>query len=66
MPSPHSSVLSERIIYAALDMLDQQRQELCAVIESEHASPEEKYESLVSLAYMTGILTCEADKVATP
>ena len=47
-------------------MLDQQKQELCAVIESEQATPEEKYESLVSLAYMTGILTCDAEEVGMP
>lgn len=56
MPSPHSSVLSERIIFAALD---QRKQELCAVIESEQTTPEEKYESLVTLAYITGVLTHE-------
>ena len=63
MPSPRNTSLSaERTINAALDLLDKQKEELCSVIESEHTTPEEKYESLVSLAYMTGILTSAADE----
>ena len=61
MPSPRNTSLSaERTINVALDLLDQHKQRLCAVIESEQSTPEEKYEALVSLAYMTGILMREA------
>ena len=61
MPSPRNvSVSAERTINMALDLLDRQKQRLCAIVESERATPDEKYQALVSLAYMTGILMCEA------
>jgi hypothetical protein len=49
--------MSEHIIHAAVDLLDQYKQELCAVVESEQTIPDEKYEALVRLACMTRILT---------
>lgn len=57
MPFPCSSTVAEHIIHSALDLLDKRKQELCAVVESEQTTPDEKYEALVSLAYMTGILS---------
>ena len=59
MPSPRNvPVSAERTINMALDFLDQHKQRLCAVVESEQA--DEKYQALVSLAYMTGILVRQA------
>jgi hypothetical protein len=61
MPSPRNTTLSaERLIQVALDLLDQRKEHLCSIVESEQTSPDEKYEALVSLAYMTGILVREA------
>jgi hypothetical protein len=61
MPSPrNSSLLAQRTIQVALDLLDERREHLCSIVESEQTSTDEKYEALVSLAYMTGILMREA------
>jgi len=58
MPSPrNTSISAERAIIAALDLLDQHKERLCAIIESGEATPDEKYDALVALAYMIGILT---------
>ena len=61
MPSPRNTTLSaERLIQVALDLLDQRKEQLCSIMESEQTTPDEKYEALVSMAYMTGILVREA------
>jgi len=61
MPSPRNTTLSaERLIQVSLDLLDQRKEQLCSIMESEQTTPDEKYEALVSLAYMTGILVREA------
>ena len=64
MPPPRNVLVSaERTINMALDLLDQRKDALCAIVESEHAAPEEKYEALVALAYMTGVLNTTATEV---
>jgi hypothetical protein len=61
MPSPrNSSLLAHRIIHLALDLLDERKERLCSIVGSEQTSPDEKFEALVSLACMTGILVREA------
>ena len=40
-----------------LDALDQHKERLIAIIESEETTPEDKYEALMRLASLTGILT---------
>jgi hypothetical protein len=61
MTSPRNTSLSaERIINVALDLLDERKEHLCSILESEQTTPDEKYQALVSLAYMTGILVREA------
>jgi hypothetical protein len=61
MASPRNTLASaERAIHAALNLCDQQKQHLCAIVESEQSTPDEKYEALVSLAYLTGILVSQA------
>jgi hypothetical protein len=61
MPSPrNSSLIAERTIQVALDLLDERKEHLCSITESEQTTPDEKYQALVSLAYMTGILMREA------
>jgi putative transposase len=52
----HTSVLAEQIIDAAHDLADVSRQELCDIVESKSSTPAEKYEALVTLGHMTGIL----------
>jgi hypothetical protein len=52
----HTSVIAERIIHAALDAADARKQELCDIVEAESSTPAEKYEALVTLAHLTGIL----------
>jgi len=55
----------EQSIAVALELLDRKKEELCAVLESNQATPEQKYESLVALAYMTGVLTRVAAESST-
>jgi hypothetical protein len=58
MRSPHnSSILTRRIIQAALNLIDEQQGKLVAIVESEHSTPQERYDALVNLAHMTGVLT---------
>jgi hypothetical protein len=61
MASPRNTLASaERAIEAALNLCDQHQQNLCAIVESEQATPDEKYQALVSLANLTGILVGQA------
>lgn len=67
MPSPCGSIVTQRIIQAALDLIDMQKSELCAVVESEQATPCEKYEALLRLAHITGVLTnAAAERAGMP
>jgi hypothetical protein len=52
----HTSVLAERIIHAALDVADSRKQELCDIVTSKSSTAAERYEALLTLAHMTGIL----------
>ena len=52
----HTTVLTERIIRAAIDLVDERKQELCDIAESASSTPAEKYEAFITLGYMTGIL----------
>jgi hypothetical protein len=57
MPSVHNISLSDqRTVDAALALLDQHKQGLTEIIESDETTPDEKYDALVALAYMTGVL----------
>jgi hypothetical protein len=61
MPSPrNTSVLAERTIHFALDLLDERKEHLCSVVESQQTTPDEKYQALVNLAHMTWVLVREA------
>ena len=63
MPSPrNSSLLGERTIKVALDLLDERKEHLCSIMESEQTTPDEKYQALVSLAYMTGIMVARSSR----
>lgn len=44
-------------MHAILDALDQHKQRLLAIVESEGTTPEDKYEALMRLASLAGILT---------
>jgi len=67
MPSPrNTSLTAERAVRAALDLLDERKNALCAIVESEQATPEEKYKPLVALAYLTGVLSSAATEVTPP
>ena len=48
-----------RALDAALRLVDEREQQLCRIIESSQSSPEEKYQALLDLAYMTDILVRE-------
>jgi len=53
------SAFVARALDAALRLGDEREQELCWIIESSQSSPDEKYQALLDLAYMTGILARE-------
>jgi len=42
-----------RALDAAVGLVSEREQQLCQVIESSQSSPEEKYQALLDLAYMT-------------
>jgi len=52
----NTSVLTERIIHAAIELVDERTQELRAIVDSESSTPAEKYEAFITLGYMTGVL----------
>jgi hypothetical protein len=57
MSSPrNTSVSAARAIDVALGLADQQEQRLCAIIESKQATPDEKFQALVDLARLAGIV----------
>ena len=54
---PRNSAI--RAIDAAVWFGNEREQQLCQIIDSSQSSPEDKYEALVDLAYMTAILVRE-------
>jgi hypothetical protein len=57
MPSQrNTSVSAARAIDVALGLADQQEQRLCAIIESKRATSDEKFQALVDLARLAGIV----------
>ena len=57
MPSPrNASLFAEQTIGAIVDILDQHKQHLLAIVESEQTTPDDKYEALTRLASLTGVL----------
>jgi predicted nucleotidyltransferase len=60
MPSPgNTAVYAVRAIDVALGLVEQQEERLRAIIESKQSSPQEKFEALVDLAHLAGILLHE-------
>jgi hypothetical protein len=57
MDIPRTSAI--RALDAAVGFVNEREQQLCQIIESSQSSPEEKYQALVDLAYMTAILVRE-------
>jgi hypothetical protein len=53
------SAFVARAFDAALRLVDEREQELCLIIESSESSPDEKYQALLDLAYMTGTMARE-------
>jgi hypothetical protein len=62
MHVPRASAV--RALDAALKLVDEREQQLCWIIESSQSSPEEKYQALVDLAYMTAILVRETTETS--
>jgi hypothetical protein len=61
MPSPRNVSLSgEQTMHAILDVLDQHKERLLTIVESEETTQEDKYEALMRLASLTGVLTSVA------
>jgi hypothetical protein len=57
MSSPRNTPVSAaQAINVALGLADQQQQRLCAIIESKQATPDEKFQALVDLARLAGIV----------
>jgi predicted nucleotidyltransferase len=60
MPSPrNSSISAARAINVAVTLVEQQQEQLRAIIESTQSRPEEKFQALVDLAHLAGILLHE-------
>jgi len=57
MPSPrNTSISAARAIDVALGLADQEEQRLCTIIESKQATPDERFQALVDLARLAGIV----------
>ena len=57
MPSPRDTLVSgEQALDRVLNLLDQHKQRLCEIIESEHSTPEDQNEALMRLASLMGTL----------
>jgi hypothetical protein len=62
MASPRNASLSgERAIETVLALLEQHEVRLRQIVESDDTTPAEKYEALMRLASLTGILTSAAN-----
>ena len=58
MPSPrNTSVCAARAIELALGLVEHRELRLRGIIESEQTTPDEKFEALIELARLTGILS---------
>jgi predicted nucleotidyltransferase len=68
MSSPRNTPDSAtRAINVAVDLAEQREERLRAIIESKQSTPEEKFEALVDLAHLAGILLHEmAEAEETP
>jgi hypothetical protein len=63
MTCPGNTILSaKQTIDAILSLLDHHKERLCAIIESDKATPDEKHQALMRLASLTGILTDAAEE----
>jgi hypothetical protein len=62
MHVPRTSAI--RALDAAVELVNEREQQLCQVIESSQSSPQEKYQALVDLAYMTAILVRETTETS--
>jgi hypothetical protein len=62
MHVPRTSAI--RALDAAAGLVNEREQQLCQVIESSQSSPQEKYQALVDLAYMTAILVRETNETS--
>jgi hypothetical protein len=51
-------------MHAFLDVLGQHKERLLAIVESEETTPDDKYEALMRLASLTGILSRAAGEAA--
>ncbi|MDP9051269.1 MAG: hypothetical protein M3O31_11210 [Acidobacteriota bacterium] len=70
MPKPSPRIISvsaARAVKVAVDLVEQQQEWLRAILESKQATPEQKFEALVDLAHLAGILLREvAEADGTP
>jgi hypothetical protein len=62
MHVPRTSAI--RALDAAMELVNERERQLCQVIESSQSSPQEKYQALVDLAYMTAILVRETTETS--
>lgn len=61
MRSPRNiSVSAERAVNVALRLVEEHELRLRDILESEQAAPDEKFQALVDLVHLTGILVREA------
>jgi hypothetical protein len=66
MLSPRNASLSRKqTMHAVLDALDQHKERLLVIVESEVTTPDDKYEAVMRLASLAGILTRTAAEVET-
>jgi hypothetical protein len=57
MTSPrNTSIFAARVVNVALGLADQQEQRLCAIVESKQATQDEKFQALIGLAHLAGIV----------
>lgn len=60
MPHPRNNALyAARVVNVALDLVDRHEQRLVAILESAETTQDQKYQALVDLAHLTGILVRE-------
>jgi hypothetical protein len=64
IPSPrNTSVSAARVINLAIGLVEQQEERLRDILESKQATPDEKFEALVNLANLAGIVLHKAAEV---
>jgi len=52
----NTSVSATRVTNVAIGLVEQQEERLRAIIESKQATPDEKFEALVDLAHLAGVV----------